>query len=87
MLVNTDVNVHRKKLNVPLIYNFYLCLAYLNRPSVLSLSGNKNPTTLQKTGQSVSQKVSHSQGPVFILFEHLCSQFYLKPKVFCLSTF
>lgn len=29
MLVNTDVNIHRKKLNVPLIYDFYLCLVYL----------------------------------------------------------
>lgn len=44
-----------KQVNLLLIYNFYLCFAYLNWPSIQHLSGSKNPTTLLKTGQSVSQ--------------------------------
>lgn len=86
-LRGTNAGKHRcvytqEQLNVSLIHNFYLFFAYLNRPSVQPLSGNKHPTTLHTTDQSISQRVSRFQGPAFIFFEHLWTPFHLKPKSF-----
>lgn len=72
----------KKQLDLSFIYNFYLCFAYLNRPSIQHLSGNKNPTTLLNTGQSVSPKGISFSGPCFYPLNSLALNFIWNQNCF-----
>lgn len=65
----------QKQVNLLFIYNFYLCIAYLNRPSVQHLSGNHNSTLAWPKGISFS-------GSCFYPLNSLALNFIWKQKCF-----